>query len=417
MSLDPLPRSNTQKRFLTILFALSALSLLLSGYALYSERERIASGYGDYVIYYSGAEIVRDGGSKQLYDLRQQWRYQAKFATPIRAGALPFNHPAYELLWHLPLTYLSYPYAYIVWNLINVGLLVGLARTFVPPVAADLRRLSLIMALGFYPVLVTWLHGQDSILLSFAIGASMVALKQRRWIAAGLWLALASFKPQIAVPIALAWAFGGFGIALAAWLIGASALACVSLWMVGIDGAAQYVAMLTWMDGHHYAIDPIAMPNLRGLIFALLYDRLPALVVPLTVALSTGALVWMAHLWRRLSMDREQDFDWTVALTLTLACLTSYHAYLHDFSLMIVPAAIVSRDLISGAADGIAATLLGVLLVILWLPFPITFGKLQMSGQIALGALLVIAFAALIAIRLNSIRGSAEPPIQPALSR
>ena len=183
-----------------LLSVLALVSVLFSGLGVYEERQRIANGYGDYVIFYTGAKIVRDGAASALYDLNLQRKYQDEFAVPIRSGALPFNHPAYELLWHIPLSALSYLEAYIVWNVFNVAILIGIAGWFVTRHRLELNLLFMLMSFGFYPVLVTFLQGQDSILLTFLISASFLALKRDKEVTAGVLLGLASFKPQFVLP-------------------------------------------------------------------------------------------------------------------------------------------------------------------------------------------------------------------------
>lgn len=404
MSLEANPRTRAQTVFFVLMSALALVSLLFSGQALYLERHRIASGYGDYVIFYTGAQIVRDGAASKLYDLSRQREYQDKFAVPIRAGALPFNHPAYELLWHIPLTFLSYIDAYVVWNVINVGLLLGLARWFVPRDRSDLRLMFLLMMFGFYPVLAVFLHGQDSILLTFLIGASIIALKQHKEVAAGVLLALASFKPQLVLPIALAWMCRPYKKAAAAWLVSAILLGILSVSIVGIPGTMKYLELISWIDKANYTISPALMPNLRGMVNSLLAAQFPIAVFPLTALLTLGVLAFIVRLWRRVPIENENVFDLTIALTLTLAALTSYHAYSHDFALLLLPTLIVTRYLLTGSAQGAVPILLFAVLLILWIPFPLTYGQLLQKEKLAWGSLVIIAFAALMAMQLKFVR-------------
>ena len=404
MDLEAKARTRAQRVFFVLMSALALASVLFSAHGLYGERQRIASGYGDYVIFYTGAQIVRDGAASKLYDLSRQREYQEKFAVPIRADALPFNHPAYELLWHIPLTFLSYVDAYIVWNMVNIALLLGLARWFVKRQRAELKLLFLLMIFGFYPVLVVFLQGQDSILLTFLIGASLIALKQHKEIAAGVLLALASFKPQFVLPIALAWTCRPYKKAAAAWFVSAILLGILSVSMVGIAGTMKYLELISWIDKANYTITPALMPNLRGMVHSLLAAQFPIAVFPLTVLLNFGALAGIVFLWRRASFEIENVFDLTVALTLTLAALTSYHAYSHDFALLLLPTLIVTRHLLTGGAQGTVPLLLFAALLILWIPFPLTYGQLLQTEKLAWGALVIIAFAALTGLQLKFVQ-------------
>ncbi len=385
--------------------ALAGASLLFACHALYIQQRQIASGYGDFVIYYTGAQIVRDGAASDLYDLGRQRQYQAQYATAIRAGALPFNHPAYELLWHIPLTFLSYVNAYIIWNVINAGLLLGLGRWFAPRERPDLRWLFTIMAFGFYPVLVVFLHGQDSILLTCLIGGSMLALKRKKQVVAGVLLALGAFKPQIVLPIALSWVYRPYRKAALMFLISGILLGLLSIAMVGISGTVKYLELLSWIDKTRYTISPSLMPNLRGLIYSLLGAQYPSVVLPMTVAATIGVLVLIVRIWHGVPSDNENVFDLTVALTLTLTLLTTYHAYAHDFTLLLLPALIATRAMLVGTPNSLVPSLLLVVLLVLWIPFPLTYGRLVEAEKLAWGALAIIVFAALLALQLKVSHG------------
>lgn len=402
------PRTRAQSIFFVLMSTLALVSLLFSCQALYVERHRIASGYGDYVIFYTGAQIVRDGAATQLYDLNRQREYQDKFNVPIRAGALPFNHPAYELLWHIPLTFLSYIDAYIVWNMINVGLLLSMARGFLPRNRFDLRLMFLFMMFGFYPVLVVFLQGQDSILLTFLIGAAFIALKQHNEVGAGVLLGLASFKPQLVLPIVLACACKPYQKTAAAWLASVTVLGIISVSMVGISGAIKYLELISWIDKVNYTINPALMPNLRGLVHYSLAAQFPAAVFPVTALLTLGVLGCIVGLWRRARCENETIFDLTFALTSTLTLLSSYHAYTHDFALLLLPALIVTRYLLTSSPWGTVSTLLFVIILTLWIPFPLSYGQLLQKNNLAWGSLVIIAFALLLAMQLKFIRPSSS---------
>ena len=383
-------------------------SLLFSFDALFIERHHIAAGYGDYVIFYSGAQMVANGDSRRLYDLGLQRRYQEKFAVPIRVDALPFNHPAYELLWHIPLTSLNYLSAYIIWNGANLIFLIALARWFVPSESASVRIMCWLMVFGFYPVLVVILQGQDSILLTFLIGASIVALKKKKERVAGVLLAMASFKPQFVIPVALAWVCKPYWKAIGAWLMTITILVLISVAMVGIAGTQQYLQLLSWIDNTHYTINPLLMPNLRGLVFVALGPQFPTTSLLITATLTVGAFVYLVHLWRNSEIVDETVFEMVMALTVSLAILTSYHAYSHDLALLLLPALIVARFFFSAPNGGPIPILLFGTILLLWVPFPFTYGHLLQREMLAWGGL-IIAFFSLLLTRQIRLKNS---PIQ-----
>src|SRR5258708_35673956 len=112
------------KAYRLLLAALVAPCLLLHLAILWESRRAIAAGYGDFIIFYTGAQIINDGKSAELFKVETQNAYQAKFDVPQLDWPLPFNHAPYELLLFLPLAHLSYPLAHAIWSGLNVMLLV-----------------------------------------------------------------------------------------------------------------------------------------------------------------------------------------------------------------------------------------------------------------------------------------------------
>src|SRR5918992_4062062 len=151
------------KSFKLLLVALVALSFLCNLKIFWAQRSYIAKGYFDFVIYYTGAEIVNAGNASQLYDLNVQQAYQEKFKVPNQPWAvLPFNHAPYELLLFLPLAHLSYQSAYIVWSVLNILLLLVTYRILLPFVDSRNKVLLGALLFAFYPTMVAIKMGQDS---------------------------------------------------------------------------------------------------------------------------------------------------------------------------------------------------------------------------------------------------------------
>ena len=131
------PIAKKKYRVLVLLFLAGMLSLHLI--IAWDSIDLIRKGYPDFSTFYSGASIVRQGLGKQLYDEATQYRVQLQFAAgvSIRQGPLPYIHPPFEALLFIPFTWLSYPTAYLLWNLLN---LVFLVRSVFP--AAGHRSLA-----------------------------------------------------------------------------------------------------------------------------------------------------------------------------------------------------------------------------------------------------------------------------------
>ena len=143
----------------------------------------VVAGRPDFSIFYTAGLMLRRGQGPELYDNRLQWQTQREFtsAMPARQGPLPYNHPPFEAVLCVPLTYLSYFHAYVVWAMLNLLLLAGIVlilRPDLPRLCGTLPWLPLLAAVGFYPIAVALMQGQDSILLLALYTLAYAALRR-----------------------------------------------------------------------------------------------------------------------------------------------------------------------------------------------------------------------------------------------
>jgi hypothetical protein len=96
---------------------------------LWSARGRSQKGDPDFTAFYTAGKILREGRGAELYRAATQNAVQWEFATDtdIRQGPLPYICPPFEALVFVPLTFLPYPEAFVLWNLLNLGLLFVIA--------------------------------------------------------------------------------------------------------------------------------------------------------------------------------------------------------------------------------------------------------------------------------------------------
>ncbi|HKS76965.1 MAG TPA: glycosyltransferase family 87 protein [Terriglobales bacterium] len=374
------------------------LPLFLAGmvvvhiFVIWNARHLIRKGYPDFTIFYSAAKIVREGLGARLYDPQVQYQVQLEFASgvSIRQGALPYNHPAFEALFFVPLTYLPYLTAFVIWDALNLVML-GLVLRCLRPHAPFLQRLGLGKAwfacLAFFPVCVALLQGQDMILLLLLFALAFVSLKRGNDIAAGAWLGLGLFRFHLVLLLVLILLLRKrFKV-----LIGFAAIACflmlVSVTIVGWPGMLHYPQYVWYIEQTmgHGAIVPSDMPNLRGLIASLLTDLLPKQLVLLVTALLSLAVITFVGLRQR--MDRSVDLlnlafsEWILAVV-----LLSYHAFAYDLCLLLLPIVLVLDDLQRRpGADSVTRRLLLIPILILF------FSPLQMALWLKLGQLSLLA--------------------------
>ena len=307
-------------------------------------------GFADFRQLYSGGYLLRTGHAAQLYDYATQQRIEEDLVPLGVALTLPINHPAYEELLFVPLSLLPYRAAYWLFMALN-GVLLSLCAIFLCRFNLHAERwkwLPVFLLLAFFPISRTLQNGQDSIIFLSLMLAALWALDRKKEFAAGVLVGAGMFKFQIVIPIAillLIWrrwkSLSGFGVSALMAVI-------VSVWLVGFNGARQYVDMMVSMslrlsspaDMSRYATDPREMFNVRGLISALCDGRLPHSYIQLAVV-ACSAVVLFAAARHRPSLP----------LAITAASLVSYHFLVHDASILVIPiAAALSSESVWTAA-------------------------------------------------------------------
>jgi len=300
----------------------------------------------DFRSFYSAGYQIRTHPS-QLYDLRQEKLVQDG-VTPDEEGVLPYYHLPYEAIIYAPFSFLSYRTAYLAFIAFNMLLLMAAffaARPVFSSIIPWWQPRPGLMLFLFIPMMIAVTQGQDSILLLLLCCLAWKQMESGKDASAGCLLALALFKFHIAVPVAIlmairrGWRFSS-GFLLTAVAVGLSCLA-----IVGRTGAASLIRLLTNTTSvaekngsalHGVGINPLAMTNLAGFLYAcgtrFLSSHLAFVIV---AACSLGLFIWCARLVR-LSQQN-------VAFSIAVLCglLVSYHLYIHDVTLALLPAALL----------------------------------------------------------------------------
>ena len=230
------------------------------------------SGANDFPIFYSNAQMMKEGRSADLYNYDAENVFIHRVSTTTRP---PNNHVPYELLVFVPLAFLPYDAAYIVWGVLGLSMLgcVALLMRDISKGTAGFWQ-ALLAILAFFPVWYCLVNGQDSTLLLLVFAASFWLWRQRRESPAGFVLALALFRPQLALPfvfvttVARKWKF------LRGFLTGAALVGTLSLFVVGWHGITEYLRLLGAQGfeqsssalAHEWGIRPELMPTWRGFL-------------------------------------------------------------------------------------------------------------------------------------------------------
>ena len=304
---------------------------------------RSLAGKVDLRAFYAAGTIVRSGEASRLYDYDYQQKVQDATIGP-RAGALPFLYPPFAALLFVPLSVLSYRHAFFVLLGLNIGLLCTAAQLLRPrlPGIRQHRWLLLPAAYGsFFAVSVALMQGQISFVLLIVYCGSYVLLERGRHFRAGLLLALALMKFQVALPVILLFIVWRQWRVVAGFVMGTLGAGAISFAVVGRVGLASYARSMLGVLGAtarnpgaskaRYGMFPTDMPNLHGLTYALSHGAPWGYL--LNGLLCCIVLGWAAR--QRACL----------LVALPAAMLVSYHMQPHDLTLLLLPLSVAGTRL------------------------------------------------------------------------
>jgi glycosyl transferase family 87 len=253
----------------------------------------------------------------------------------------------------VPLTVLPLSSSYLVWAGVQLALLACLIRRLLTRVAVEWRGsergLLVAASLAAPPLLFTLLQGALSLLVTVAILELYIALRERRDGSAGVWLVVASLKPQVALAPGVAllagrrWRTllvgGSIGLVL---VLAATAVMGVGIWSSYLRFLADYLGSFDLLS-----VRPSVMWNLRGTLTLLIGPGdardVGSLINGVALAGELVAVAATAWLWRRRWDPDEPAFGPRFALTVLLGLLLSPHLNPHD-AMTLVPIGAIAYD-------------------------------------------------------------------------
>jgi hypothetical protein len=356
--------------------------IVVSISAMFATRLPYSLRSTDFPDFYCASRMLLDGHGHELYDADLQRQYQARYAG--RVGTL-YIHPPFETLLYLVVAWLPLGRAYVLWSALSVAFLAAGAHRLVKNALPQWDwRLLFAGWLGFVPLLLCLLQGQDSVLLLLLVTLAFTDLRRGRGFAAGCWLGLGLFKFPIVLPLLLVLIFTQKRNSMLAL---AKGFASVALAEAGFSAAISgwavfrvYPNFLLHLQGQPFAgIFPQAMANFRGLTYIVFRRDESRWAVSCVSLLSVGALIKTLSVWKHAdskhvqllssldsASDTQSEFDLAFASTVLFSLLASYHLNPHDLTLLLLPISVMlhhglRQRSVKGAAKWIVIGLLGIL--------------------------------------------------------
>jgi hypothetical protein len=333
-----------------VLFGFLILTSVVNAVLLFIPWKEIMAGKNDFPVFYSSAQMVHEGQASHLYDFDAENRFVHRVSDVTRA---PNNHLPYELLIFVPLTFLPFGAAHILWTLISLAILVGVAFMM-----QDIRpggssfAIALLTILSFFPVWYCLLQGQDSILLLFFFALSFWLWRRGQDDLAGFVLAIGLFRPQLVVPFAFVSFVAGKWKFFRGFVPGAILVLLASTWIVGLRGMGEYGKVLISQGTQgsasalagQWQVRPGLMATWRGFLWVCLPAWVPSGLR--SVLLLSGTFAGLFFAGKKLRAARDQaSFELALAFVVASVALVSFHSFLNDFSLLIIPLLIFGRYL------------------------------------------------------------------------
>jgi len=388
------------RRLAKNLLVLSALAVVVIYFARIFPRMQKGLDFPDF---YAAARMVRDGRGRELYDPLMQNQYLIRYSG--RVGTY-FIHPPFETLVYLPFAMLPLRWAYALWSVFQAIQLIAIASLMEKNLLRRVTwRFLVIIFLLFVPVLLDFLHGQDSLLLLLLLTLAIVLCERKLTYAAGSFLGCGIFKFHLVFPAVIPLLFVKRKRLVLGLASATIALLLVSIWISGWAVITAYPRFLLQLTALPLAgIHDAQKANLRGLFGLLLHGNEP--VAFYLTLLSSAFVMYLAV---RSSLLARQDTHSTriaLANAVFAAVLVGYHLSPHDLTILLLPMVLLVDDLLTteGIPTATRSVLVATLAVLFLAPLHLLLLRLHAYTYACIPILVLFGMSCAEIKRRNSAR-------------
>lgn len=370
-------RIKVYSRTIVAIFVITSLVIFLggplSGKGLYDLQGK-PSGT-DFLGFFTAASLAKAGHAAWAYNLHKMHALEKIIISPD-VPLIAWMYPPTFLLMVLPLAFLPYPLAIILWIVPTLVVYLWVVKKIVP------HPLALWVILAFPGTFQNFIHFQNGFVTATLLGGGLLLMGRQPFLG-GVLLGLLSFKPHLAFLIPVALIAGRHWRSLAGAAAAASALALATLPVMGWGTWEAFLGNLPlagWMISHKVA-PPEKMPTV--FIGALLAGTGYPIAYVLQGIVTLGAMITVFWAW-----SRSTAFPLKAA-TLTLAVLLATpYAFEYDLAILALPLAWLAWE---GLTTGWLAGEQSLLLLVWTIPMlaPVVADKVGIQiAPFVFGALL-----------------------------
>jgi hypothetical protein len=301
----------------------------------------------DFTSLYNSFVKMRAGNVGKIFELNLQSIYQHGILGGINleGGVYPLQYPPIISFFYSPLSFLPFNIAFIIWTLVELGLLIWLIyllNQIFSDWSKNERLVLIITILAFFPLAHTILTGQFSLFLLICLVQVYISMKNAKPVNAGIWMALLLIKPQIVLIPSVMTLNKRFWRGAVSAILTFITLLFLSSLLFGLEPWIKYFQLLVNMNINfgNYAFHPELEYTLKGILSRILVNSQTDTINLLSnVALLLG-MVFVLYLWFQGIPLNTPRFKLYFAFTITISVFLSLHMYSYDDLILVLPAAI-----------------------------------------------------------------------------
>lgn len=328
-----------------VLWIFYSVLILIYLYIAFFPPEWIVAA-SDYVMYITGASIVKDGKGELLYDISLQEIYQENLIEPyFRDFFLAFRVLPFVAVIFLPFAYFPLQIGFRMFAFLNI-IFLGLVLFISNREFKDVTRENfwLLFSIGFFPFLVNLMLGQISLLLLTVYLLIYRYFKKEKYLLAGVLVGLLLFKVQylLFIPFLLSLAKDKVRF-IVGFLITIGVIGFINVAVSGWEWIIGYPEFIFNTEFGKYGSYSNDMFTVYGFMTSSSLIGRFGKFLPFVI----NSLLYLFFLYIFERKLRLLGFKISFAIAVMLTLLFGFHVLIHDLSVLMLPILIFLDDILS----------------------------------------------------------------------
>lgn len=297
----------------------------------------------DFVNYYVGAQIVRRGNGRDLYNSELNKAFQKEFVRSEKTSILTYRSLPFVAVLFLPFTFFDLDLAYKIFALLNAVFLVLLTYLVIKIVPMATKRAGLLIFASplFLPNFIAIRMGQLSILLGLIIAGIFLGIKSKHNFLVGLFTSMLFIRPQFLtlVPFVFLLVVNKRKF-LAGFVAGCFVLIAASVLVSGAGPLLSYPEFIIQTESPQFGSRPEIMDSILGFLANNLRPFETYGLLLTIVNFSAYCALLFVFRTRLTKSTKERLFSTAIILSVIFAM----HVLVYDLSVLIVALFLVLEE-------------------------------------------------------------------------